>query len=165
MSPARPGPRYVALLELLRTAETVWHASRTLFARWDLGPSQFNVLNLLYGVPEGRAQSELSRELLMHRSNLTGLVDRLAARDWVRRQALPGDRRVHRVVLTPSGEALVREVLPHYYRAAEEVWGGFPLRELPRLRQALERLRRNAAALGERRVPAGTFRTRKEGAS
>jgi hypothetical protein len=46
-----PGPRYPALLQLLRTAENLWNASRLFFGRWDLSPSQFNVLNLLSGEP------------------------------------------------------------------------------------------------------------------
>ena len=83
---ARPGPRYQALIELLRTAETLWNASRVFFARWDLSPSQFNVLNLLYEQPGGCTQIELSRQLIMHRSNVTGLVDRLEARGLLQRQ-------------------------------------------------------------------------------
>ena len=47
------GPRYRALLQLLRTAENLWNASRVFFGRWDLSPSQFNVLNLLSGEPDG----------------------------------------------------------------------------------------------------------------
>src|SRR6266496_1133102 len=50
--PSLPGPRYQALLQLLRTAEALWNASRNFFARWDLSPSQFNVLNLLYDQPD-----------------------------------------------------------------------------------------------------------------
>ena len=56
-----PGPRYRALLQLLRTAETLWNASRLFFVRWALSPSQFNVLNLLYDKPDGCTQIELSR--------------------------------------------------------------------------------------------------------
>src|SRR5439155_27087571 len=37
-----PGPRYRALLQLLRTAETLWNSSRLFFVRWELSPSQFN---------------------------------------------------------------------------------------------------------------------------
>src|ERR1035438_1816121 len=70
-------PGYQALMELLRTADTLWNASRVFFERWDLSPSQFNVLNLLHLNPEGLSQTDLSRQLIMHRSNLTGLVDRL----------------------------------------------------------------------------------------
>src|SRR5580704_3179201 len=101
-----PGPRYQALIELLRTAETLWNASRVFFARWDLSPSQFNVLNLLHDLPEGCTQIELSRQLIMHRSNVTGLVDRLEARGLLRRRESPGDRRAFNVVLTPAGQKL-----------------------------------------------------------
>ena len=86
-------PRYQALLQLLRTADTIWNASRAFFDRWDLGPSQFNVLNLLRLHPDGLSQSELSRELIMHRSNVTGLVDRLERRSLVERKDAAGDRR------------------------------------------------------------------------
>src|SRR5580698_5762227 len=94
-----PGPRYQALIELLRTAENLWNASRVFFARWDLSPSQFNVLNLLQDHPAGLTQAELSRSLIMHRSNATGLIDRLEGRGLVRRTDDPEDRRAFKVVL------------------------------------------------------------------
>jgi MarR family 2-MHQ and catechol resistance regulon transcriptional repressor len=120
---AKPGPRYDALIELLRTAENLWNASRAFFARWDLSPSQFNVLNLLQDHAAGLTQVELSRRLIMHRSNVTGLVDRLEARRLVRRKDDPADRRAFNVVLTPAGRKLLQQIEPHYYRAAETVWG------------------------------------------
>jgi DNA-binding MarR family transcriptional regulator len=120
---AAPGPRYEALIELLRTAENLWNASRVFFARWDLSPSQFNVLNLLRDHPDGLTQVDLSRRLIMHRSNVTGLVDRLEARRLVRRADDPADRRAFNILLTPPGRKLLRKIEPHYYRAAETVWG------------------------------------------
>lgn len=120
---ATPGPRYQALLQLLRTAETLWNASRLFFTRWDLSPSQFNVLNLLYDQSDGCTQIELSRSLIMHRSNVTGLVDRLEARGLVQRHDSANDRRAYRVVLTAAGRKLIQQILPHYYAAAEKVWG------------------------------------------
>lgn len=121
--PDRPGPRYASLLQLLRTSETVWNASRLFFARWEISPSQFNVLNLLSGTEAGFTQIELSRHLIMHRSNVTGLVDRLEERGLVRREASATDRRTWCVVLTQDGTKLIQEILPHYYAAAEAVWG------------------------------------------
>lgn len=141
---SKPGPRYPALMQLLRTADTLWNASRLLFARWDLSPSQFNVLNLLYDAPEGLTQVELSRQLLMHPSNVTGLVDRLARRKLVQRRDAPRDRRAWRVVLTPAGQRLMQEVLPHYYEAAEEVWGDLPQSRTAQLLQDLETVAANA---------------------
>ena len=55
-----PGPRYQALLQLLRTAESLWNTSRLFFVRWDLSPSQFNVLNLLYDQTRGCTQTVFS---------------------------------------------------------------------------------------------------------
>ncbi len=138
-----PGPRYAATLQLLRTAEALWNGSRLFFARWELSPSQFNILNLLHGQPEGLSQIELSRQLNMHRSNVTGLVDRLESRGLVKRQESPGDRRVYRIVLTPRGVRLVREILPYFHYAAEAVWEGLPVRQVQGL---VDELRKVSAA-------------------
>ena len=105
--PRSPGPRYRALLQLLRTTETLWNASRVFFERWRLSPSQFNVLNLLAGHPDGLSQTELSRQLIMHRSNVTGLIDRLEARRLVQRRDTTADRRAYRVVLSPPGSSRI----------------------------------------------------------
>ena len=139
-----PGPRYRALLQLLRTAETLWNVSRLFFARWDLSPSQFNILNLLCERPEGCTQIELSRLLIMHRSNVTGLVDRLEARGLVLRRDSPHDRRVYRVILTAAGRKLLQQILPRYYAAAEEVWGTLPARRANQLINELTRICANA---------------------
>lgn len=135
-----PGPRYGALLQLLRTAEGIWESSRLFFAEWDLSPSQFNVLNLLRDDPGGMSQTDLSRELIMHRSNLTGLVDRLEKRGLVKRSADPADRRVNRVGLTPAGRALMKRILPRYYRAAETVLGHLTPAKAAALVRDLERI-------------------------
>jgi len=143
-----PGPRYQALLQLLRAAEALWNASRIFFGQWDLGPSQFNVLNLLYDQPDGCTQTELSRSLIMHRSNLTGLVDRLEARGLVQRRDNASDRRAYRVVLTAAGRKLVQQILPHYYTAAEQVWNGLPVNRANQMIGELTRVCANAERIG-----------------
>jgi DNA-binding MarR family transcriptional regulator len=151
--PRSPGPRYQALLQLFRTADTLWNASRVFFTRWDLSPSQFNILNLVCDQPEGLSQADLSRQLLMHRSNVTGLVDRLEARRLVERRDQEGDRRAYRVVLAPQGQKLMHEILPHYYRVAEEVWGKFPARRAKQLVADLEEVSANAECMAAQPWP------------
>lgn len=141
---AAPGPRYQALLQLLRTAESIWNASRLFFERWDLSPSQFNVLNLLQDQPDGLSQTDLSRELIMHRSNVTGLVDRLEKRGLVERHTSTSDRRINRVRLTKSGQSLVREIMPEYYASAERVWGDVPPARALKLTAELQQLAQRA---------------------
>jgi MarR family 2-MHQ and catechol resistance regulon transcriptional repressor len=137
-------PGYRALMELLRTADTVWNASRVFFERWDLSPSQFNVLNLLRFNPAGLSQTELSRQLIMHRSNLTGLVDRLEKRGLVARREVAADRRAYSVVLTAAGAKLLREILPRYYADAARVWDRLPARRAAELIADLQQVANNA---------------------
>lgn len=129
--------RYEALLQLLRTSETIWNASRLFFARWELSPSQFNILNLLGGHADGLTQTALSQALITHRSNVTGLVDRLEKRGLLVRKAVPGDRRAYSVQLTKAGAQLVEEILPEYYARAEAAFEAIPLKELPQLNRQL----------------------------
>lgn len=137
-------PSYRALMELLRTADTVWNASRVFFERWDLSPSQFNVLNLLHLNPGGLSQTDLSRQLIMHRSNLTGLVDRLEKRGLVARREVAADRRAYSVVLTAAGTMLLRDILPRYYQEAARVWDRLSARRAAELIADLQQVAENA---------------------
>ena len=137
-------PGYRALMELLRTADTIWDASRVFFERWDLSPSQFNVLNLLQFNPDGLSQTDLSRQLIMHRSNLTGLVDRLEKRGLVTRREVAADRRAYSVVLTAAGTRLLGDILPRYYAEAARVWDRLPARRAGELIADLQQVARNA---------------------
>ena len=139
-------PRHQALLQLLRTSETVWNASRLFFSRWDLSPSQFNILKLLSADRE-MTQIELSRHLITHRSNVTGLVHRLEKRGLVTRNPVPGDRRAYHVKLTPAGQRLLGEILPEYRERTDEALGRIPLKQLSLLKQQLKSIEETASIL------------------
>lgn len=145
--PPAAGRRYETLLQLLRTSETIWNASRLFFARWDLSASQFNILNLLGGHAAGLTQTELSHALITHRSNVTGLVDRLEQRGLLARKAVPGDRRAYSVQITAAGARLVAEILPEYHARAEEALAAIPLGELPLLNRLLAAIETNTARI------------------
>ena len=130
----------------------MWNASRVFFARWDLSPSQFNLLNVLTDFPQGCTQSDLSRQLIMHRSNVTGLVDRLEERRLVARRESTEDRRVWLVVLTPDARRLLAEIYPHYYAAAEQVWGKLPAARAQKLVSELNTLSANATRAAQTKV-------------
>lgn len=72
-----------------------------------LGLSAVQVKVLLRLTPgEATPMRRLAQELDYDASNLTTLVDRLAARGALERQAHPTDRRVKALVLTPEGARL-----------------------------------------------------------
>ncbi len=137
-------PRYDALIGLLRASESLWNASRVFFVRWNLGPSQFNVLKLLHDHPEACTQTELSRALLVHRSNVTGLLNRLERRKLIVRRDNDADRRAYRVEITAGGRKLVERILPHYHHAAEQMWGDLPEKRVRQIVDDLSQVSRNA---------------------
>ncbi len=85
---------------------------------------------------------ELAAELGCDSSNVTGLVDRLAARGLVARQESPTDRRVRHIVLTAAGRKMRQRLLSRV---------GQPIVDLTRLsndeqQRLLELLRKAAPA-------------------
>lgn len=145
-----PGPHYEALIGLLRIAEAVWEASRVYFAQWDLSPSQFNILHLLRGQSEGVSQTELSRSLITHRSNVTGLVDRLEQRGLVIRREDALDRRAYKIVLTEQGGQVLESILPGYFAAIEELWGGIPAARAEEIVRSISPLHERAPVIARR---------------
>ena len=74
----------------------------------DLHPAQAGaLLQLATPLP----MNELASLLACDNSNVTGLIDRLEARDLVTRQPSPYDRRVKHVVLTDAGRDLRARML------------------------------------------------------
>lgn len=55
---------------------------------------------------EGLAPSALARRLMVSPTVITGMVDRLESRGWMRREAHPHDRRRIQLVITDEGRAL-----------------------------------------------------------
>lgn len=133
-------PQHRALLALLRTSNAIWDASRVFFSTWGLTAAQFNLMNLLAEAGVGRTQSELGRELLTHRSNVTGLVDRLEARGLVKRSDSGRDRRSWRVALTPEGRKLMDRVRPKYRAAAAVLTSGWSNQRAAEVESALAQL-------------------------
>jgi DNA-binding MarR family transcriptional regulator len=99
------------------------------------------------------SQTELSRELIMHRSNVTGLVDRLEKRGLLERRAVKGDRRAYRVVLTRRGRQLMDEISPIYHAKAEEVWGAISSKPLTEVTGQLSEVARNAERIAQESRP------------
>lgn len=135
-----------ALIQLIRSAESLVETSRVLFLRWDLSPSQFNALNVLERSASGLSQTELSAELVTHRSNVTGLVDRLEKRGLVERRLDSGDRRVNRLFVSREGRRLIREIRPQFERLADGVWVGTRLADPAVLTQWLVEIEHSSLA-------------------
>ncbi|MFE5804820.1 MarR family winged helix-turn-helix transcriptional regulator [Streptomyces sp. NPDC056491] len=101
-------PTKLQLLELLAAIGTAqWREFAAAAAQHGLTSTQARVLAQLDGPVPMRGLATL---LVCDASNVTGIVDRLEARELVRREPDPADRRVKNVVATDSGREVIRRV-------------------------------------------------------
>ncbi|MFD7630526.1 MarR family winged helix-turn-helix transcriptional regulator [Streptomyces sp. NPDC059851] len=109
MSATTPAtPTKLQLLELLAAIGTAqWRDFAAAAAHYGLTSTQAKVLAQLDGPLPMRGLATL---LVCDASNVTGIVDRLEARDLVRREPDPADRRVKNVVATEAGLDVIRRV-------------------------------------------------------
>jgi MarR family transcriptional regulator, organic hydroperoxide resistance regulator len=140
-------------LEVATPKSEVWAMLRTLFGQHrrrfliaaselDLHPAQAGaLLQLASPLP----MNELAALLACDNSNVTGLIDRLEARDLVTRQPGPHDRRVKRVVLTEAGQQLRERMLDRIGRPPHE-FNRLSVAEQRQLRDLLRRLLNDDAA-------------------
>ena len=136
---------YELTTAVLATADVFLRESQRLFRPHGLTAAQYNVLNVLGPQVSGLSQRELSDHLVVDRSNVTGLLDRMEKAGWVQRADDPADRRVYRVTLTPAGRRLWATVEPRYHDVVAQVTRGIPLRQMQACIGLLEQLATGAA--------------------
>jgi DNA-binding MarR family transcriptional regulator len=106
--------RHETVLSIVRTANLLSARAAQVFRQFDLTEAQFNVLFALKFTEGNVTQAELGKRLVVTRASITSVLDKLEAKDLVRRENVAGNRRIHHVVLTAAGAALVEEVEPMY---------------------------------------------------
>jgi DNA-binding MarR family transcriptional regulator len=131
------------VLNVMVTADLLAKEGERVARPFGLTEAQLNVLMLLkYQCSGGELdQSSLGRMLVVNRSNVTGLVDRMEHAGWVRRSPDAGDRRVKRVSLTAEGKLVLRTAEKAYLRRVDEAVADLTGQERAALRVLLGRIR------------------------
>lgn len=137
------------LLSLVRTSSLMQKLSDRFFSRFGLTDVQFNILMILkeYG-GEGLSQSELGEHLIVTKSNVVGLVDRLERGGYVKRLSHPSDRRFNQIVLTPKGRKLEAKVQKSYFKEVDKMMNVLSASEKRGVIRATERIRQYIAGNG-----------------
>src|SRR3954468_11807679 len=90
----------------------------------DLSTSQYNVLRILRGSPEGGLTcGEIGERTIARDPDITRLVDRLGKRGLTKRIRSQTDRRVVQVEITKKGLDLLDELDPHVQRLPPALLG------------------------------------------
>lgn len=100
-----------AILNVLRTAEHLGSALSEVFKGADLTLTQYNVLRILRGAgSEALSCGEISERMITKESDITRLLDRLEAREFISRERPESNRRMVLTRLTDTGLALLADL-------------------------------------------------------
>ena len=100
-------PEEAAFLDLLRTTDLLSRGPAQVLRSEDLSATQYNVLRILRGAPEGLACGEIARRMITRDPDITRLLDRLEKRGLISRSRETKDRRTVVANITPDGLKLL----------------------------------------------------------
>ena len=157
-SVAEPQPE-TAFRALIRTFGLLERIMQPYFARFGISGAQFGVMRTLQraeqeGLP-GLGVTDLSERLWIRPPSVTGVVDRLVRDGLVTREALPADRRVKQIRLTPKGKQRVGQVLEVHSRQIEKILAGLTLEDQSELQRLLGLLGQHLELLADNAQGAG----------
>ncbi len=93
---------WLKLLKISRGIET--ELRENLRKEFGATLPRFDVMAALSRNADGMKMSAISGDLKVSNGNVTGIVDRLVSDGFVLREAVPGDRRAQRILLTKRGQ-------------------------------------------------------------
>ena len=131
---------------LLRAHSTLTRRlDRELEAECGLSLAQYDVLVTIAHAPNRHLRmTELADAVVLSRSGLTRLVDRLESLDLVARQSCPTDARVTHATLTKEGLTALRNATPVHLRGVRQhVTGRLSAAEQRSVADAMARLLRD----------------------
>ncbi len=132
----------VLVFNLLRTHNYLNPFINAELRQQNLTASQLNALLALRTAgADGLRMGQIGRRLVVTKSNVTGLVDRLERQGMVRR-CEHRDRRATVVRLTDAGAALMEKVVPAHAERLAELTAGLTVAEKKTLTRLLSKLRR-----------------------
>src|SRR2546429_1928503 len=96
-----------AFLELLRTTDMLSRSLVKVLKTEDVSGTQYNVLRILRGSPEGLPCGEIASRMITRDPDITRLLDRLEKRGLISRCRETKDRRMVMARITPEGLKLL----------------------------------------------------------
>lgn len=94
-------------MDLLRTTDMLSRGLVRVLKSEDLSPTQYNVLRILRGAPDGLACGEIASRMITRDPDVTRLLDRLEKRELISRCRETTDRRTVMARITPEGLKLL----------------------------------------------------------
>ena len=94
-------------MDLLRTTDMLSRGLVRILKTEDLSATQYNVLRILRGSPDGLPCGEIASRMITRDPDITRLLDRLEKRGLISRSRQTKDRRMVLARITPDGLKLL----------------------------------------------------------
>ena len=135
-----PVDHSLELFTVLARAHT-WvnaHATRDI-RRYELNPTEFGILELLYHKGPMPLQ-QIGEKILISSGNITYCVDKLEQKKLLARKPAQSDRRITFAELTEQGRCLLSEIFPKHAQALRKAMAGLNAEEQAQAIQLLKKL-------------------------
>ena len=131
-----------ALLNFVITNTLLSKLSEKFFSAFKLTDSQWNILLTLNSFePDGLSQQDLSDKLVMSKSNIVGLIDKLEKADYLTRTMRKDDRRFNCINLTKAGLLLIEKIEKPYFEEVNSLINVLNDKQKENLIESLELIR------------------------
>ena len=117
----------------------VFQKMKKTLEQYDLTPIQYGVLSCVWQ-KDMRNPKEIAAFLNIENSTISGILERMEAKELLTREIDPDDRRYIRIVLTDKGEKLEKPVLKTVEDFNKEVLKRFSAADREKLRQLLREI-------------------------
>ena len=136
-------PEEDAFLDLLRTTDLLSRGPAQVLKTEDLSPTQYNVLRILRGSPQGLPCGEIASRMITRDPDITRLLDRLEKRALISRCRETTDRRTVVARITPDGLKALARLDGPVEQAHRQQLGHLGRERLSALAELLEAARAN----------------------
>ena len=138
-----PCPEEALFVELIRTADQLARRPALALKSEDLSSTQYNVLRILRGAPEGLLCGEIARRMLTREPDITRILDRLGKRGLIARSRPDCDRRRILVRIEANGLALLAQLDDPICQIHREQLGSLGSGRMRQLMELLEACRQS----------------------
>jgi MarR family 2-MHQ and catechol resistance regulon transcriptional repressor len=132
-----------AFVVFMKAAKSVQERIKHDIANYDLSPTEFAVLEILYHKGKQTVQ-QICNRILLASGSMTYVIDKLEKKDLLKRNFCKEDRRVIHLTITVDGRKLMDEIFPQHEIVIQELFGDLLIEEKKLLISILKKVGQKA---------------------
>ena len=137
-----------ALTILLKSSGSVTNMLKKDMRSYELNPTEFTVMEVLYSKGEQPIQI-IGNKVLLASSSITYVIDQLEKKNFIERKVNESDRRVTLVSLTKEGQEKMEDIFPQHSEVIQELFKDLSEDEINVLSESLKKIGFKAQELNE----------------